>query len=83
MKLFGKTQMQKFETVVATLQRGDFCLDPLGTSLLRLLLAAVHELRTGDALGESEMVVEHGSPRHSLVCVDDERLESRSPGENG
>ncbi len=62
------------EPAVACFQGGDVGLDPGGAGNLGLPLPQVHQIWPGDAIGESEVVVEHGAPRHALIGVDDHGL---------
>src|SRR5437763_3404490 len=67
----------QLEGVVARLaQVDDFAFDDLRPSPRRLKLAVINQVRTSDALGKAEMVVDHGSPRHARVGVDQYGLQT-------
>jgi len=46
-----------------------------------LHLAVVDQFRAGDALGEAEVVVEHGPAGHALVGVDQHGAQAGARGE--
>src|SRR5919197_1627568 len=73
---------RQHESVVPTFQGADISLHPLGASAQRLLLATVHQVRTGDTVRKPEVVVDHGPARHALVGVQDGCLQSGVVGED-